>query len=1019
MSLSRNVNPERVLKAAREHHHRSGVARPTIGDMLDREGSGHLQAHPLSDRYGTEPIPKYQIPSKGVPAKEAYELVNSELSLDGNPLLNLASFVHTNMDEYADRIMHENRAKNLVDQDEYPATTLIHSRLVSMCAKLWHADDTGEDATGTATTGSSEAIQLAGMAMKRRWQARRKAEGKSIHEPGPNIVMGSEAQVALEKFANYWECDARMVPVDASTKYVMSPQRALEQVDENTIGIFVILGSTYTGTYEDVGEMARLLDEYQAKTGIDIPIHVDAASGGFVAPFATPSLVWDFKIPRVVSINASVHKFGASYVGCGMVVWRDKQHLPKELVFELHYLGSVEYSFSLNFSRPAAPILAAYFNFLYLGFDGYRRIALHDAKNARLLSRALERSKYYTVISEVHRLKNPSDQSLTDKAKQTIGALDDIELYTPALPVVAFQFTQAFKREYPRIKQRSIQKLLREHEWIVPNYELPPNVEKEEVLRVVVREKFNEDLVERLFTDLIQITEQLMEEHKAEVPHPGYGNGSKSDNELDDASFKKAGKATGRGIASVGERLAASHGEGVRPIGHDGPCFTSSLVFSRFLFTPVASQQRNTLQSLVMSTTVERRKRDRFKIFSTPKRPALAPDQPMRLPIELILDIINLATETCADNFARQRFHANLACVNRAFSFLYRRREWRTVDARAGLEVGSLIQRLKGDRDGKVSNWIEGIETEDLMGDYQWRKWADFWPELQKRCKHLAYVRLGSSSIAPTLNRSIAGHTLFSMSGITSLRLIRLEVAHVVTPSTFFGKKSHLVPLFPPNLRHLVLDRLQISHILNEKDLDSLFPPPEACHLVSFYVADLRLTALIPKPDTLTSPLRAFVGSNSRTLQALHYSRPRATRVEPETPFFTPGFLLPNLRLLSLSLLHFSKDVLSAVPNLEHLTLTLCDLVGAYDHEDRAQAVQDGGALLVDTFSSGSALKSLRVLVLGVRWAPPKVDVSEWAGVEAAAQAAGVKTERWDEVHRWDLEERFRSSVRVVLLERM
>ncbi|GAA6022511.1 hypothetical protein JCM10207_008538 [Rhodosporidiobolus poonsookiae] len=569
MSLSTNLNTQKILHQTREHHKASGHAahRSSIADMLDRgEGSGHVESHPLSDRYGTEPIPKYSMPSKGVPAKEAYEVVASELSLDGNPLLNLASFVHTNMDEYADRLMHENRSKNLIDEDEYPATTLLHSRTISMLAKLWHAEDQQENATGCATTGSSEAIQLAGLAMKKRWQARRKAEGKSPYEPGPNIVMGANAQVALEKFARYFDVEARMVPVDASTRYVMDPKRAMEYVDENTIGIFVILGSTYTGHYEDVEGMSKLLDEYEAKTGISIPIHVDGASGGFVAPFATPSHLWDFKIPRVVSINASGHKFGGAYVGVGFVVWRDKAHLPKELVFELHYLGSTEYSFSLNFSRPAAPVIAAYFNFIYLGFEGYRRIALHDAKNARLLSRALERSKYYTVISEIHHLKDKEQQSLLDKAKQSVGALDDIELYNPGLPVVAFKFTDEFRREYPRIKQSSIQKLLRQKEWIVPNYELPPKVEGEEVLRVVMREGFNEDLVERLFTDIIQITEQLMDEHRAEVTHPGRTGAGAGQDQGGDGAKKGA-----RGH-SVAERLAASHGEGTRPIGHDGPC---------------------------------------------------------------------------------------------------------------------------------------------------------------------------------------------------------------------------------------------------------------------------------------------------------------------------------------------------------------------------------------------------------------------------------------------------------------
>lgn len=229
------------------------------------------------------------------------------------------------MDDYASRICSDNIAKNLIDSDEYPATTLIHTRTVSMLAALWHADET-ENATGTATTGSSEAIQLGGLAMKKRWQEKMRAAGKDEYRPGPNIVMGANAQVALEKFARYFDVEMRLVPVDASTKYVMDPKRAMEYVDENTIGVFVILGSTYTGTYEDVAGMCKALDEYEAKTGVSVPVHVDAASGGFVAPFATPKLVWDFRLPRVVSINTSAHKYGQVFVGCGMVVWRDKAH---------------------------------------------------------------------------------------------------------------------------------------------------------------------------------------------------------------------------------------------------------------------------------------------------------------------------------------------------------------------------------------------------------------------------------------------------------------------------------------------------------------------------------------------------------------------------------------------------------------------------------------------------------------------------------------------------------------------
>jgi len=265
----------------------------------------------------------------------------------------------------------------------------------------------------------------------------------------------------------------------------------------------VILGSTYTGHYEPVKAMSDLLDEYEAKTGNFVPIHVDGASGGFVAPFVTPKLVWDFKLPRVVSINTSGHKFGLSYVGVGFIIWRDQAHLPKDLIFELHYLGSIEYSFSLNFSRPAAPIIAQYFNLLHLGFEGYRAIGLDDMKNARMLSRALEKTGYYTVLSDVHR-----------KASSTVLAkiLDsdtDIEAYEPGLPVVAFRFSDQFKEKNPDIQQKWIQTLLRSKGWIVPNYELPPALEKVEILRVVIRENITEVLIDQLINDIIEVTEQL------------------------------------------------------------------------------------------------------------------------------------------------------------------------------------------------------------------------------------------------------------------------------------------------------------------------------------------------------------------------------------------------------------------------------------------------------------------------------------------------------------------------------
>jgi glutamate decarboxylase len=486
MALSKRVNPEQIVHASKDKpsaHHLTGSHH----NKLHQGGAARY-----GSRYTSDSVPKYKIPSKGVDPEIAYQMIHDELCLDGSPLLNLASFVQTWMSPIADKLMLENISKNLIDQDEYPITQDIHTRCISILSELWHAP-THHNAVGTATTGSSEAIQLGGLAMKRIWQEKRKAAGKSIHEPGPNIVMGANAQVALEKFARYFDVEMRLVPVSVESHYRLDPKKAMESVDENTIGVYVILGSTYTGHYEPVKEMADLLDEYEARTGHSVPIHVDGASGAFVAPFANPKLEWDFKIPRVVSINTSGHKFGLCYVGVGWVIWRSPKYLPKDLIFELHYLGSVEYSFSLNFSRPAHPIIAQYFNLLSLGFEGYRNIALCDLKNARTLSRALERTGFFHVLSDIHRPVGGS--SKYDE--------EDIESYCPGLPVVAFRFSDDFQQKYPEIQQKWVQTLLRTKGWIVPNYDLAPDLGHIDILRVVVKENFTEALLDRLMVDIV------------------------------------------------------------------------------------------------------------------------------------------------------------------------------------------------------------------------------------------------------------------------------------------------------------------------------------------------------------------------------------------------------------------------------------------------------------------------------------------------------------------------------------
>ncbi|KAG2219200.1 hypothetical protein INT45_013066 [Circinella minor] len=462
----------------------------------------HLHSLAYSSRYATGTIPKFELPEKSCEPSTAYQLVHDELDLDGLPAMNCASFVHTWMEPEADKLIMENISKNLADVDEYPATIAVQGRCVSIIGNMWHADK----AIGTPTVGSSEAVMLGGLAMKKTWQSKRKAEGKDIYHP--NIIFGNNAQVALEKFARYFDVEARMIPVSEESHHCLDVKKAVEACDENTIGVMVILGSTYTGHFEDVKQMSDLLDELQKKKGLDIPIHVDAASGGFVAPFAFPDLQWDFRLPRVVSINTSGHKFGLSYAGIGWVLWRSEQQLSKDLVFELHYLGGTEFTFNLNFSRPACFMIAQYYNFIRLGIEGYSRIVDNDMVNARSFSTALEKSTYFDVVSDMHRPEGvygwKHAKPPAPKKKNTASVK-----YNPALPVVTWKLTDAFREKYPHVKQEAISTLLRTKGWIVPNYPLPPNEGDIEILRVVVRESLTRDMLDRLIDDTIDITNRL------------------------------------------------------------------------------------------------------------------------------------------------------------------------------------------------------------------------------------------------------------------------------------------------------------------------------------------------------------------------------------------------------------------------------------------------------------------------------------------------------------------------------
>ncbi|OJJ50140.1 hypothetical protein ASPZODRAFT_128759 [Penicilliopsis zonata CBS 506.65] len=522
MALAKHIDADELVAKLHDaphtqrgkHVHAARAARVAAAGSGGGGSQGDNDIHPYASRYASQQaLTKHRIPKDGAPADAVHQMLKDELDLDGRPNLNLASFVGTYMEREAEQLIIENLSKNMSDCDEYPAMMDMHARCVSIIAHLWGAQK-GETPIGTATTGSSEAIHLGGLAMKRRWQEKRMAEGKDTTKP--NILMGANAQVALEKFARYFEVEARILPVSEGSRYRLDPALVREQLDENTIGVFVILGSTYTGHYEPVEEISRILDDFEAETGVDVPIHVDGASGGFIAPFtyAGAGFKWNFELPRVKSINVSGHKFGLVYAGVGWIIWRDESQLPKHLVFELHYLGGTEESYTLNFSRPGAQVIGQYFMLEHLGFNGYRAVMENALANARLLSRALEATGWYRCVSDIHRKKGDFAYDAT-KVDTPFLASERSDAYNAGLPVVAFTLTDDFHAKHPNIKQAAISNLLRAKQYIIPNYPLPPNEEKTEILRVVVRESHNLDLIDRLIADICSVTQALIDN---EVP---------------------------------------------------------------------------------------------------------------------------------------------------------------------------------------------------------------------------------------------------------------------------------------------------------------------------------------------------------------------------------------------------------------------------------------------------------------------------------------------------------------------
>jgi glutamate decarboxylase len=445
--------------------------------LLDSDA---VHAPTFAARAFSREVPKFQLPQESLDPQVAYQLVHDELALDGNPVLNLASFVTSWMEPQADQLSLDTQPKNLIDQDEYPQTDQIHRRVVSMIGGLFHAPSDGE-AVGTATIGSSEAIMLAMLAHKRSWQHRRGAAGESIERP--NMVMGGDVHTCWEKFARYFEVEARVVPMEEG-RYTVAAEQIEPHIDERTIAVGGVLGTTFTGEMDDLRSINELLARIEQERGLRVPLHVDAATGGFILPFSAPENEWDFRLSHVRSINVSNHKFGLVYPGMGTVVFREQADLPEELVFHINYLGGDMPNYSLNFSRASNTVVLQYYNFLRLGRAGYERIIANALANAQALAEAL-------------------------------APIDGLELLNDGsvFPIVVARATDPEELDLSELSR-----MLRERGWIVPAYTLPANAEHITVMRMVVKENFSRDMVEILAEDVRAAREALAQGHSSTHP---------------------------------------------------------------------------------------------------------------------------------------------------------------------------------------------------------------------------------------------------------------------------------------------------------------------------------------------------------------------------------------------------------------------------------------------------------------------------------------------------------------------
>lgn len=419
----------------------------------------------FGNRFLTEMAPSTAFPDSGMRPLDALRLVGAELTMEGDPQRNLATFVTTWMEPEAQRIIAENLHRNFIDHAEYPISAEIEQRCVRMLADLFHAPG---ETTGCRTQGSSEAIMLGALSLKWKWRERRQAAKLSTDRP--NLVFGGDVHVVWEKFCRYFDVEPRIVPL-AENKYTIGPEDVAPHLDENTIGVAAVLGTTFTGHMDDIAGINELLLDVKKQRSLDIPIHVDGASGGFVWPFLYPDSKWDFRLEQVRSINVSGHKYGLVYPGIGWLIFREKADLAEDLVFYENYLGKTDSTFTLNFSTGAAMVLAQYYNFVRLGRGGYTYVMSQLQENARALAANLRESGRFEVIG------------------------DELE----QLPLVAFRLSGKNK---PYDESDIAWQLSAERGWMVPAYTLPPNAEKVKIMRALVKETMNREQVERLTEDI-------------------------------------------------------------------------------------------------------------------------------------------------------------------------------------------------------------------------------------------------------------------------------------------------------------------------------------------------------------------------------------------------------------------------------------------------------------------------------------------------------------------------------------